>query len=72
MYSKDFFASKATWGAIVMMFGPILSQQFGVGPAGQEAIVDTIVQIIGGVLFIIGQFTRKSEIKSIGTIKVRD
>jgi len=71
MYGKDFFASKTTWGMIVALFGPILNQYFGISPEGHGALVDAIVSAIGGVVFVWGQFTRKTEITTVASVKVK-
>lgn len=70
MYGKDFFASKTTWGMIVALFGPVLNQYFGIAPDGQEMLVNAIVEVIGGVLFLWGQFTRKAEITTVAGVKI--
>lgn len=69
MYGKDFFASKATWGAIVMLVAPAL-RAFGV-EFDQQAVADAITTVAGLVLFLIGQFSRKAEITSVAGVKVK-
>lgn len=68
MKNKDFLKSKATWGAIFLLIAPLL-QSFGLD-INVEKTVETITQLIGGVLFIVGQFTRDSKINTVAGIQV--
>lgn len=69
MYGKDFFASKTTWGSIMLLVGPALKA------AGfefdEKEIVEQAALLVGTVLFLVGQFTRKAEITSVAGVKVK-
>lgn len=67
---KDFFQSKTTWGAMFVIAAPILNQ-FGITIENQEALIQAIITLVGFGIFVWGQLTRKSEIKSIAGVKVK-
>lgn len=69
MENKDFLQSKSTWGAIILLLAPLLSN-FGID-IDQGAVTETITGIVGGIVFIWGQLTRKTKINSIIGIKVK-
>jgi hypothetical protein len=71
MYDKDFFASKTTWGMVIALVGPLLSRYFDIAPEGYAALTDSITTVVGGVMFLWGQFARKGEIVSIAGVKVK-
>ncbi len=68
--SKDLFLSKSTWGAILILVGPLLSH-FGLEIGNHEALIESLVSLSGVIIFIVGQFTRKKEINSIAGVKVK-
>lgn len=65
---KDFFASKQSWGAIVLLIMPVL-HKLGIN-VDSSALVDTLVQISGGVLFLWGAFSKsRAPVTSVAGIK---
>jgi hypothetical protein len=69
MYGKDFFASKTTWGALMLIAGPALHAagiQFE-----DQAVVDAISLLAGAAVTLWGQFTRTKEITSVAGIEVK-
>jgi len=69
MYNKDFFASKTTWGALIMLLAPAL-KTVGI-EIDEQGVVDAITTLVGLGVFLWGQFTRKSEINTVAGIKVK-
>lgn len=69
MYGKDFFASKTTWGAIMLLIGPAL-RYFGI-QLDEQALIDALSTITGLVVFTWGQLTRKDPIVSVGGVEVK-
>lgn len=69
MYGKDFFASKATWGAIVLLVAPAL-RAYGID-VDIQIVADAASAIAGFVLFAWGQMTRKTEITSVAGVPVK-
>lgn len=63
---KDLFASKTTWGFVLTSLAPILGMM---GINLHPEIVTALSQIIGPVLFLIGQLNR-SDVKSVGGFNV--
>ena len=70
MNNKDFFQSKTTWGAIVLLMVPVL-KMFDIEIADQQVLVDGIMALIGAGVVIWGQFTRSTKINSVAGIKVK-
>lgn len=70
METKDFFQSKSTWGALFVLLAPFL-EQFGITIENQEALIQGIITVVGFVMVVWGQITRKSEINSIAGVKVK-
>ena len=70
MDTKDFFQSKATWGAIFVLLAPFLDH-FGITIEDQETLTQGIVTVVGFVMVVWGQVTRKKEITSIAGVKVK-
>lgn len=70
MESKDFFQSKQTWGAILFLVAPVL-ENFGIS-IDQNAVVETITQVVGGALFLFGAFSSsRKPVGSIAGVKVK-
>jgi len=69
MGKKDFFQSKSTWGALLILLSPLFSY-LGL-EVDNAAIVENITMVIGAVVFIYGQFTRSTEITSVAGVKLR-
>lgn len=69
MVTKDFFQSKSTWGALMVLLAPLFNS-IGL-EVDTSAVVESITTVIGGIVFIYGQFTRKTEITSIAGLKIR-
>lgn len=70
MEGKDFFLSKATLGAVLLLAKPVLAQ-FGI-ELDEAGVIDAILVISGGVTFLWGQVTRKKEITSILGVKIKE
>lgn len=67
---KDFFQSKQTWGAIVYLLAPAL-QQAGID-IDQEALVEAVMQVVGGALFLWGAFSEKrAPVGSVAGVRVK-
>lgn len=66
--SKDFLQSKTTWASILFLAQPVL-MSLGIN-VDTPAVVDIIVNIISGGLFLWGQFSRKSKIGTVAGIKI--
>lgn len=69
MEGKDFFLSKATLGAILLLAAPVLAK-FGI-VLDEAGVIDAIMLIGGAVTFLWGQLTRKKAITSILGVKVK-
>ncbi len=70
MGEKDFFASKATWGAIILLIAPALAM-LDIEITDQQGLVDALTTIIGLAVFVVGQFKRKTKIGSIAGLPVK-
>lgn len=69
MYGKDFFASKTTWGAIVLLVTPAL-RMMGL-EFDSQVLVDSLTAVAGFAMILVGQFTRKKEITSVAGVQVK-
>lgn len=69
MYGKDFFASKATWGAILLLLNPVF-KYFEI-EIEEGALVEALTTVAGFVMFTWGQLTRKEPIVSVGGVEVK-
>lgn len=70
METKDFFQSKQTWGAIIFLLTPVLNSLGIDFDAG--AVVDVIVSVIGGVVFLWGAFSKdRKPVGSVAGFSVR-
>lgn len=69
MEGKDFFLSKATLGAILLLAAPLLAK-FGI-ELDEAGVIDAIMLIGGALTFLWGQVTRKSEITSFAGVKIK-
>lgn len=64
---KDFFQSKQTWGAILYLLGPIIGVELDV-----DAMVNTIVEVIAGGIFLWGSFSRnRAPVTSVAGVPVK-
>jgi uncharacterized membrane protein len=61
MNEKGFFQSKTTWSAILLLLAPVFAH-FG-WTLDTIVMENTIMEFIGIIGVVYGQFTRKSEIK---------
>lgn len=69
MGEKDFFYSKSTWGALFILLAPLFNY-LGL-EVDNAAVIENITVVIGAITFVVGQFTRKTEITSIGGLDVK-
>lgn len=73
MVGKDFFLSKATWGAIILLLTPFLNS-IKVDPNTTLDAVMNVVQngdaLVGALLFLWGQFKRTEPITSVLGVKL--
>lgn len=71
MQNKDLLSSKSTWGVIIALVLVPLAQQIGVDLGDYDALAQTLAEITGGILFLVGQFTRKTTINSVAGVKIK-
>lgn len=69
MSGKDFFSSKATWGAVLLLLTPVL-QYFGI-VVDVDPLVEALATLGGFVVFTWGQLTRKEPIVSVAGVPVK-
>lgn len=59
--AKNFLFSKTIWGIIIMFVGKLFPK-LGITDENSGATVATVLEVLGGLLAVIGRFTAKREI----------
>lgn len=65
--TKDFFASKTTWGMLLVVINQILSH-YGLQLPATDETIQSFMSGAGAALFIWGQLTRAQPIGSVGGV----
>ena len=67
--TKDFFASKTTWGMLLISLQPVLAH-FGLTLPLTDDVVTNFIQGAGSAMFIWGQLSRNATINTVAGVKV--
>lgn len=68
---KDLFASKATWGVLIPIITRLLSAiGITIPDINEDLASQTIADVVGGLVFLWGQLTRKAPITTVAGMPV--
>ena len=71
MGAKDLLLSKTTWGYLLPIIYIGLNKLGYSTPADLSPYIDAIVGVVSGIIFLWGQFARKTTINSVAGIQVK-